>query len=363
MRRIVVLISVLSLAGGLGAATQTPDAAAILGAARAALGGEDSLAAIKAFVATGRTRQVRGNNLVPIEFEIACELPDKYVRRDEIPAQETGITASGFSGETLIQVPPPPPQPVQPARPPSSAGGAGVPPAAGAAPPPAAGRGAPPVPAGSGGPPARAAGPGSAGAPPADPRRMRVISLKQDFVKLTLGMFAASFPSYPVTFTVAGKAEAPQGTADVLDVKAPDNFGLRLFIHAETHLPIMVSWTVPATNVVVSLPGAPPPENLAPGTVVVQAPPPPGPAATPEEQSAYAKAVQDLRKKALAEARPIEHRVYYADYRDVGKGVKFPFRLRRSVAGETVEETNFDGFKLNPRIDPRKFQMVGDARP
>ena len=44
------------------------DASAVLAAAREALGGEKNLAAVKAFVATGRTRQVRGNNLVPIEF-------------------------------------------------------------------------------------------------------------------------------------------------------------------------------------------------------------------------------------------------------------------------------------------------------
>ncbi|MBW8712604.1 MAG: hypothetical protein JF632_00810, partial [Acidobacteria bacterium] len=66
------------------------DPAAILAAAREALGGEKRLSGVKNFVATGRTRQVRGDNLVPIEFEIAVELPDKYVRKDEIPAQESG---------------------------------------------------------------------------------------------------------------------------------------------------------------------------------------------------------------------------------------------------------------------------------
>src|SRR5688500_1535778 len=40
----------------------------ILAAARAALGG-DKLAAVKTLNAAGRTRRVRGNNLVPIEFE------------------------------------------------------------------------------------------------------------------------------------------------------------------------------------------------------------------------------------------------------------------------------------------------------
>jgi hypothetical protein len=86
---------------------QAPDASQVLAAAREALGGEKNLVAVKTFVATGRTRQLRGNNLVPIEFEINCELPDRFVRKDEIPAQDTDITVSGFAGDTLIQFPPP----------------------------------------------------------------------------------------------------------------------------------------------------------------------------------------------------------------------------------------------------------------
>ena len=59
----------------------------------------------KTFAATGRTRQVRGFNLVPIELTITCELPDKYVRHDEFPAQDAGPTTVGFSGHALIQIP------------------------------------------------------------------------------------------------------------------------------------------------------------------------------------------------------------------------------------------------------------------
>src|SRR3954452_21712151 len=184
---------------------QTPgrDPAAILAAAREALGGEKRLSGVKNFVATGRTRQVRGDNLVPIEFEIACELPDKYVRKDEIPAQESGPTATGFNGDDLIQVPAPVPPPT--------------------------GR--------EGGP---AAGPNPAQMEAM--RKGRVASVKQDFVRLTLGMFAGSFDAYPLTFTYAGQAEAPQGKADVIDAKGAGTFTARLFINSETHLPIMVSW-------------------------------------------------------------------------------------------------------------------------
>src|SRR5690348_10820482 len=83
------------------------DAVAILAQAREALGGEKRLSGIRNFIATGRTQQVRGDNLVPIEFEIAVELPDKYVRKDEIPAQESGPTSTGFNGDELIQLPVP----------------------------------------------------------------------------------------------------------------------------------------------------------------------------------------------------------------------------------------------------------------
>ena len=82
--------------------TQARDAAPVLAGAREALGGERNLAAVKTFLATGRTRQLRGDNLVPIEFEIACELPDKYVRRDEFPAQDSPPVVNGFRGEEAI---------------------------------------------------------------------------------------------------------------------------------------------------------------------------------------------------------------------------------------------------------------------
>src|SRR5213592_4649437 len=88
---------------------QTPDASQVLGAAREAMGGEKKLSAVRSFVATGRTRQLRGNNLVPIEFEINCELPDKFVRTDEFPAQDTDLTMVGFKGDELIQFPLPRP--------------------------------------------------------------------------------------------------------------------------------------------------------------------------------------------------------------------------------------------------------------
>jgi hypothetical protein len=55
-------------------------------------------------------------------------------------------------------------------------------------------------------------------------------------------------------------------------------------------------------------------------------------------------------------AAPPEHRLYFADYRDVD-GLKLPFRLRRAVGPDTTEETTFDRFRINTRIDVRRFEV------
>jgi hypothetical protein len=161
----------------------------------------------------------------------------------------------------------------------------------------------------------------------------RVAGLKQDFTRLTLGLFATSFPSYPLTFTYVAEAEAPQGKADVLEGKGPNNFTCRLFISRDTHLPLMVTWTPPAmpqrgrgAMLGAGAPGARGAEGARGGPGAQGAPAPP------------------------------ENRLYFADYRDVD-GLQFPFRLRRAVGPDTVEETTFDRFKLNPKIDPKKFEV------
>jgi len=278
---------------------QPVDPTSVLAAAREALGGESRLGAIKTFTITGRTRQVRGNNLVPIEFEINCELPAKFVRRDEIPAQDTDPTTLGFNGDTLIQFPPPPP-----GTGPGRAGSPPGPPAGRAAPPGDAGRegGPPSGDAGRGGGPAPARGRG--GNPPLSPAQQRLATVKQDFVRLTLGMFATSFPSYPLTFKYAGLGEAPEGQADVLDVSGPANFSARFVIQKATHLPVMLMW---------------------------QGPP------------------------ARGQTQPADYRLYYGDFREVD-GMKWPFRIKRAIAGETIEETTIDRFRVNPKIDPKKFE-------
>ena len=315
---------VVSLAASvLAAQAQKADPAKaeeILAAARKALGG-DALAGVKSVVMTGQTRKLQGNNLVPVEFEIDIELPDRYVRRDEIPAQENGPTSAGFNGADLIQLPVPGPPVAPPARP-----------------------GGPPPPT-----------PEQLAAQQQAQRKARVTSLKQDFVRFTLGMFAGSPKTLPLTFAYVGQAEAPQGRADVIDVKGEGTFALRLFVNSETHLPIMVSWQQPPAGVAMKAPGAPAPENLPPGTVIVDAPPPLPESASQADKDKYTKEVADLRRQAMA--KTIESRLYFQDYRDVG-GLQWPFRLRRAIGPDTIEETTLDRYRVNAKIDPKKFEVV-----
>jgi hypothetical protein len=237
---------------------QTPSAQAVVTAARQALGGEQRLSAITSFTATGRTRQIRGNNLVPIEFEINCELPDKFVRKDEIPAQDSDVTVTGFRGDQAI---------VSPAA------------------------------------PNRTGGP-----PPQAVAEQRLVGVKQDFARLMLGAFAASFSPYPLTFKYLAEGDAPEGKADILDVAGPANFSARLVVQRDTHLPVMLMWQAPGPT--------------APGS----------------------------------QPMPVEHRLYYGDFRDVN-GTKWPFRIRHAVAGQTIEETTFDRVRVNVKIDARKFEV------
>lgn len=306
MRRFVLVPATVLMCLGtyqlLGLA-QARTADSVMDSARTALGGEAKIAAVKTFIATGRTRQVRGENLVPIEFEIQAELPDKYSRRDEFPAQDAGPVTAGFVGDALVLIPrpvPPPPRPGAPAPPPQQQ---------------------------------------------EMMMRARVMQAKQDFARLLLGMFAGTTPAFPVTYSYVGQAEAPQGKADVIDVKGPANFAARLFVGGDG-LPIMLSWQAPMGPGGMMRPGGPPTGAPPAGGAPAVGPPPAGAPNTPAPGG----------PPPGAKPAP-EQRLYFADYRDVD-GLKLPFRLRRAAGPETTEETTFDRYRINAKVDPRRFDTT-----
>jgi len=322
MRRFFSVVGTVAIVficlGTLPGFAQTPTADSVMANARKALGGEAKITAVKTFIANGRTRQVRGENLVPIEFEIQAELPDKYSRRDEFPAQDAGPVTAGFAGDALVLIPRPVPPPPRPGM---------------AAPPP--------------------------GAMEAQ-FRARMMQSKQDFARLMLGMFAGTTPAFPVTYSYVGQAEAPQGKADVIEVKGPANFTARLFI-ADTGLPIMLSWQPPmgpGGPGMMARPGGPPPAAGGPpaGGAPAGAPSAAAPPAGGPPPGGAPMAAGPGGPPLGAKPAP-EQRLYFADYRDVD-GLKLPFRIRRAAGTDTTEETTFDRYRINAKVDPRRFDTT-----
>jgi hypothetical protein len=332
-------VAVALAAAGSMLAAQGRDVNQILAGARTALGGQ-KLEAVKTLTAAGRTlRALPNGTSAENEFEMALELPDKYLVRSVLAAMGnmSVYRMSGFNGGQVIE---------EIDRPPSLSGGGMV--------------------------VMRFAGPGGN----VDPEKMtaeqkaefdqrRLVANKREFAKLALGIFAASPAAYPLELADGGQAESPDGKADVIEVKGEGGFAARLFIDAQTHLPLMLAWMDKepvAVTMAVGGPGAP-------------APPPPGGAAaggnvthmriersggaamTPEERDKMMQDLEARRKEAEAKARTVEYRVYYGDYKNVG-GVQLPHRIQRSIDGKPTEEMIVDTFKVNPKIDAKKFQVA-----
>ena len=184
----VALIAVEALVSGQGR-----DINDVLAGARKALGG-DKLAAVKTLTAMGRTvRTGQGGNTVENEFEMALELPDKYLLRSVMMAMGNMsiYRNTGFNGAQPIE---------EIDRPPNLSGGTFM---------------------------MRVAGPGGTHMDPAkmtpeqkaESDRMRLLANKREFAKLALGMFAASPAAFPLTLADAGQAESADGKADAIDVK------------------------------------------------------------------------------------------------------------------------------------------------
>jgi hypothetical protein len=325
-------VAVALAAAGSMLAAQGRDVNQILAGARTALGGP-KLEAVKTLTAAGRTlRALPNGTSAENEFEMALELPDKYLVRSVLAAMGnmSVYRMSGFNGGQVIE---------EIDRPPSLSGGGMV--------------------------VMRFAGPGGT----VDPEKMtpeqkaefdqrRLVANKREFTKLALGIFAASPAAYPLELADGGQAESPDGKADVIEVKGEGGFAARLFIDAQTHLPLMLSWMDREPITMVMGPGGPAAAGGAPGAggavTVTRAG---GAAMTPEERDKMMQDLEARRKEAEAKARTVEYRVYYGDYKEVG-GVQLPHRIQRSIDGKPTEEMIVDTFKVNPKIDAKKFQVA-----
>lgn len=319
MRQAMNVLVVVMLAGPALVLGQAGDVRKVLADMKAALGGADKVAAVRTMTATGRTlRTNAAGATVENEFELAMELPDKYMMRSVLATMGnmSVYRNAGFNGGGLINLIDQPP----------TLGGGG----------------------GGGHIFVRAVGAGGGGGMTPTPEqqaestRLLLQGQKRDFARLVFALFGSSYEGFPLEFSFAGEAEAVDGKAWVIDAKGADEFSVRLFVDAKTHLPLMQSWMA-----------------LAPVTMQTAINPGRAGGGRPSEEELKKRMAEADARRAEAEANRtmVEHRIYYSDFRSVG-GLKLPHALQRSIDGKPTEQMSFEQFRINPRIDARKFEVT-----
>jgi len=172
------------------------------------------------------------------------------------------------------------------------------------------------------------------GGPVADPKKAHAAlqqGIRSDFARLSIGLLLTAPSSFPVEFSFAGEAESPDGKADVLDVKGPDGFAVRLFLDQKTHMPLMLSYLGKKPRVMT--------QTLAPGA--------------PRHPEEMEKRMKEMEAEDARQPE-VEFRIYLSDYREVN-GVSIPHKLTRSIADEVNEELEIKSVKINPQLKPEKF--------
>jgi hypothetical protein len=288
----LTVAAALALSPPVHATTGDAKAVEILTAARAALGGEASLAAVESIVATGTHRRTMGEAQMNGETEITIVLPDKYLRAQSDTMMGATVNREiGFAGDALLDRT-------------QSLGG-------------------------HGGTVVMAMGPGGQRL---DPEAMKAVMLRNqraEFSRLLLGWLVAAPAFLDATFTYGGVAESPDGRAHVVEVRGADDFAAKLFIDQESHRPLMLTYMAPRPMVRVMRGG--------PGG---------GRGATPD---AIERQIREDRPSPL-----VEHQWFFDEYRKTG-GIWLPHRLTRAVNGEPAEELELDRIRLNEPIKPATF--------
>jgi len=209
------------------------------------------------------------------------------------------------------------------------------------------------------------AGPGGREIDPALLEQARTRRMKSELQRWTLALL----PTSASALTPVGVAEAPEGKADVYEVKDERGQPLRLFIDQQTHLPLMLSFQDIRPRMMFG-PGGPggpggqggsgrrgrpggdvppapgPPQAGRPGTEGQPSLPPQGERPTPEQMR--------QRLEAQGPPKPSAVTLYLADHRPVD-GVMLPHRISQSVDGQPVEEWTVEKYLVNPKLKADLF--------
>ena len=165
-----------------------------------------------------------------------------------------------------------------------------------------------------------------------------------------LRRFRSEFNRYLLAFTGGANleptyvavAEAPEGKADVVEVKNEAGQSVRLFVDQQTHLPLMLQYMEvrPRFNIMRG-PGGPGGEPRA-GSA-----PADGQRPNPEEMR---RSLESMPPPA-----PSQMTLYLADFKKVD-GIMLPHRLTQAADGKPVEEWTLEKVKVNPSVKADLFE-------
>jgi hypothetical protein len=261
-------------------------AASVLADARKALGGDEKLRSIKTLQASGDVRRSMGDMQLEGELELLLQVPDKLRRNESIetPGGGTMVRTEVLNGTEVWDD--------------SSRRG------------------------GMGGHVMIMRGPGGSEMSEEQMKEVRRRARRADLARHMLAWLLTT----DAAVTHAGVAEAPDGKADVLEVRPADGPAMRLFIDQKTRLPLMLTWQGPQPRIMVRRPGGTP---ASPDDVTR----PPG-SDGPPPQAAF-----ELR---------------FEDYREVD-GVLLPHQISRGVNGSVNEEWTIKSYKVNASFKDDTF--------
>jgi hypothetical protein len=288
-------------------------AAEVMASTRKAIGGK-KLEGMTSFSTVARVQRNMGNMQIAAETEFLLEMPDKYLRSDAMSGGPIAVTTTmGFNGETSL----------------------------GRVNAPGMGSG---MVIRMGGPGGAPMGPDEKLTPEQQARvnAAAVRSSRQDVSRLMLGWFGMTHPTLRPEFTYAGEAESPDGKAHVIDVSDADGFAVRLFVDQDTHLPLMLTYKGPQMRMMTT--------SMRPGGAAAGAAQ--GRQMSEEEREKMREEIETMRAQA---PEMVEYSLFFSDWRDAD-GIKFPHQVQRAVGGTTDEEWTFSKVRVNPKIDPGKFQ-------
>jgi hypothetical protein len=185
----------------------------------------------------------------------------------------------------------------------------------------------------------------TAGGPTASPEQQKAQQnfIRQEWTRLLLGMLGQAPTMVQLDCTYAGEAEAPDGVADVIDVKGKA-IGLtaQLFLDQKTHRPLMLSYQGRKTSGMRMVT-----RQISHGEGEKKK--------TPEELEKEAKEMQAKAQAAAAAEPLVEIQLRFEEYRSED-GITLPHRISRTVDGQMTEEWQLTKFKINPTIKADKFE-------